>query len=68
MTELNVSTQQTDSAVESMLASKTTAKVVNLDHTNEFQECMNSYEAGRGVYSLDMIALAIAFYEYSCNI
>ena len=65
MTELNVSTQQSDSAVESMPASKTTAKLANLNHTKKFQECMNSYEVGDGIHSYDTIALPIAFYECS---
>ena len=65
VTEVNVTTQENDTVAESMLASKTTAKAVNLNHMKEFQECMNSYEVGNGVHSFDMIALAIAFYECS---
>ena len=44
---------------------------MNLDYTREFQECMDTYEIGIGVHSFDMIhmiALAIAFYECTCNI
>ena len=48
--------------------SKPTTTVVHVDHTEEFQECMNSYEVGNGVHSFETIALAIAFYECSCNV
>ena len=60
--------QQKDPAIKSELVSKTTTKIVNLDHTMKFQECMDSYEIWNGVHSFDMIALAIAFYECTCNI
>ena len=54
--------------IESELVSRTTTKIVNLDHTKEFQECMDSYEIGNRVHSFDLIALAIAFYECTCNV
>ena len=66
MMDVPVANQQKDMAMESELVSKTTTKIVNLDHTKEFQECMDSYEIGNGVHSFDMIALAIAFYECTC--
>ena len=65
---MKVADQQKDTVIESTLASRTTAKVANLNHTREFQECMNSYKVGNGVHSFNMIALAIAFYECSCNV
>ena len=68
MTEAKVTTQQKDTVVESTQASRTTAKVVNLDHTKEFQECMSSNKVGNGIHPFDMIALAIAFYECNCNV
>ena len=59
--EISVTNQLTHAAMESELVSRTTAKMVNLDHTKEFQECMDTYEIGNGVHSFNMIALAIAF-------
>ena len=66
--EVPVENLQMDAAMESELISKTTTKIVNLDHTNEFHDCMNTYKIGNGVNSFDMIALGIAFYECTCNI
>ena len=66
--EISVTNQLTHAAMESELVSRTTAKMVNLDHTKEFQECIDTYEIGNGVHSFNMIALAIAFYESTCNI
>ena len=66
--EVEVGNQQKDPAIKSELVSKTTTKIVNLDHTMKFQECMDSYEIWNGVHPFDMIALAIAFYECTCNI
>ena len=68
MMEVPVANQLKDMAMESELVSKTTTKFVNLDHMKEFQECMDSHKIGFGVHSLDMIAMAIAFYECTCNI
>ena len=36
--EVQVGNQQKDKAMESKLVSKTTTKIVNLDHMKEFQE------------------------------
>ena len=66
--EVKVANQQKDTVIESELVSRTTTKIVNLNHTKEFPECMNSYKIGIGVHSFDMIGLAIAFYECSCNV
>ena len=54
--------------MESELVSKTTTKIMNLNHMKEFQECMDCYKIGNEVHSFDTIALAIAFYECTCNI
>ena len=54
--------------MESEIASRTATKMVNLNHTKEFQECMDTYKIGNGVHSFDMIALTIAFYKSTCNI
>ena len=53
---------------ESTLTLKLKATVVHVNNTKEFQECMNSCEVGNGVHSFDTIALAIALYEWSCNV
>ena len=42
--------------------------MMNLDHTKAFQERMDSYGIHNGVAEFDTIALAIAFYESTCNI
>ena len=68
MMEVPVANQQMDMPMESELVSKTTTKIVNLNHTKEFQECMDIYEIANGVHSFNTIALAIAFYECTCNI
>ena len=68
MMEVPVANQQKHMAMESELVSKSTTKIVNLNHMKEFQECMNSYKNGNGVHSFNMIALAIVFYECTCNI
>ena len=61
--EISVANQLTDTAMESELVSRTTTEMVNLDHTKEFQECMDIYEIGNGEHLFNMIALAIAFYK-----
>ena len=68
MMEVPVASQQTDTAMESELVSKSTTRTVNLDHMKELQECMDSYNIGNGVHSFDMIALTIGSYECTCNI
>ena len=68
MMEVPVANQQKGMAMESKLVSKTTTKIVNLDHTKEFPEYMDSYKICNGVHSFDMTALAIAFYECTCSI
>ena len=50
--DVQVGTQQKIPAIESKVVSKTTTEIVNLDHTQEFQECMESYKFGNGVHSL----------------
>ena len=66
--EVAVVKEPTHTAMESKLVSTTTMEMVNLDHTKEFQECMDSYAICNGVASFNTIALAIAFYELTCNI
>ena len=65
--DVQVGAQQKNPAIKSKVVSRTTTEIVNLDHTKEFQ-CMDSYEIGHGVHSFNMNALAIAFYECTCNI
>ena len=66
--EVSVPKQATCTAMESQQVSTTTTKMVNLDHTKEFQECMDSYGIINGVASFDTIELAIAFCKLTCNI
>ena len=54
--------------MESEIVSRTAFKMVNLNHTKEFQECMDTIKIGNGVHSFDMIALAIVFYKSTCII
>ena len=68
MIEVPVANQQMVMAMESELVSKTTTKIVKLDHMKGFQDCMDTYEIGNGVHSFNMIALAIAFCECTCII
>ena len=68
MMEVRVGNQQKDAVIESELVPRTTTKMVNLNHMKEFQECVDSYEIGNGVHLFDMIVLAIAFYESTCNV
>ena len=68
MMEVKVANQQKGTVIKSELVSKTTAKIVNLDHSKEFQECMDSYEIGNWVHLFDMIDLGIAFYKCTCNV
>ena len=65
--EVAVAKQPTLTAMESELVSATTMETVNPDQTKEFQECMDTYAIHNGVASFDIIALAIAFYELTCN-
>ena len=60
--------QPTHTAIESQQVCTTTMEMVNLDHTKAFQECMGSYGIHNGVAQFVTIALAIAFYESTCNI
>ena len=53
---------------ESPAISNATTTILNVDHTQEFQECMHLYDVGKGVHLFDTIALAIAFHECSCNV
>ena len=55
MMEVKVANQQKGTVIKSELVSRTTAKIVNLDHSKEFQECMDSYEIGNWVHLFDMI-------------
>ena len=66
--EIAVAKHPTHTEKESKLVSRTTTKIVNLDHMKEFQECMDSYEISNGVDSFDPIVLAIAFYKSTRNI
>ena len=68
MMKVPVANQLKDTAMEFKLVLKITTKIANLDHMKEFQECMDSYKIGNGVHSFDMIALAIAFYEFTGSI
>ena len=47
--------------IESKLVSRTTTKIVNLDHTREFQECMDSYEIGNGYIHLTLLLWLLGF-------
>ena len=42
-------------------------RIVNMDHTKAFQECMDTYGILNRVHAFDIVALAIAFYESTCN-
>ena len=66
--KVNVTNHQKDTGIESKVVSRTTTQIVNLDHIKEFQESMDSYKIGNGVCSFDTIALAIAFFECTCNV
>ena len=68
MMEVSVAYQQMNMTMESECVSKTTTKIVNLDHMKEFQECMDTNEIGNGVHPFDTTALAIAFYKSTCSI
>ena len=68
MMEVSVASQQMDTAMESELVSKTTTKIVDLDHMKGFQECLDTYKIGNVAHSFNMIALANVFYESTCNI
>ena len=54
--EVKVTNQQKDTVIKSELVSRTTTKIVHLDHMKEFQACMNSYKIANGVHLFDMIA------------
>ena len=45
----------------------TNMTIVNIDHMKAFQECMDTYRIPNGVHEFDIVALAIAFYESTCN-
>ena len=55
MMEVQVGTQQKNPATKSKTTSKTTTKIVNLNHTKEFQECMDSYKIGNGYIHLTQL-------------
>ena len=54
--------------VESATMKKTEVNVQNIDHEDEFKECMESYNIQNGADSFDIIMNAIAFYEGRYNI
>ena len=56
-----VAKQATHTAMESELVSRTTTEMVNLDHTMEFQECMDTCKIHNGVHSFDTIAWLLHF-------
>ena len=43
-------------------------RTFNIDHDDEFKECMESYDIQNGADSFDIIVNAIAFYEGRYNI
>ena len=59
--------QPTHTALESQQVPTTTMAIVNIDRMKAFQECMDSYGILNGVPEFDIVALAIAFYESTCN-
>ena len=65
--ETAVTKQQANTAMDSEVCSTNQSKMVNFDHSKEFQECMGTYEISNRVESFETIALAIAFYESSYN-
>ena len=54
--------------MDSELCSMNQSNTVNVDHSRELQECMDTYEISNRVESFETIALAIAFYESSYNV
>ena len=54
--------------MESELVSRTSSEMVNLGHTKEFHEFVETLKIHYRVPSFNTIALAIAFYESACKI
>ena len=52
VTEISITNQLTHTAMKSELVSRTATKMVNLDHTKEFQECMDTYKLAMGYIHL----------------
>ena len=52
MMEVQVGTQEKNPAIKSKMVLKTTTEIVNIDHTKEFQEHMDSYKIGNGYIHL----------------
>ena len=54
--------------IESVTMEKKENNVENIDHEDEFKECMESYNIQNGADSFDIITNVIAFYERRYNI